>query len=62
MKPLQEQSLYMAWVFGVEKVFTDLAAQLVLTARSNEDHALFNSNDEDLSRYDLMPPEILGKL
>lgn len=60
-KPLQEQWLYIAWTFGREKVFAELAAPLILEARTSEQARFLNASGEDIWHWDMMPPGILGE-
>lgn len=54
-----EYWLFIAWVFGRDKVFSDLAARMVLEATTNNDGKCLTSSGAEVSGP--MPPKILGE-
>lgn len=51
--------MFIAWVFGRDKVFSDLAAKMVLEATTNDDGKCLTLAGAEVSRP--MPPKILGE-
>lgn len=58
-KPGYEEWLFIAWVFGREKLFQSLATQLLLGMKTNGEGESLASTGEILSSQ--MPPDIIGR-
>lgn len=59
-EPGYEKWLFVAWVFGREKLFHSVATKLLREMKTNDEGKSLNSNGEVLPSP--MPPYIIGKL